>query len=290
LAEVAEKFGLTEDAARMRVNRALDNVRRQLAIAGIEDRSVLADLLVGCRSEVPSRLTEWILGDSKVLPRHLSKLTGGPTMPLSTAPLAAAIALLTVGAGTSAVILHSSKPIPRASAVSAVATVLPAPQVADPADPVPDQISTLTELKNDLMGSWQVSLGAQDHGKSTNLTFPRATIKLDKATGKLLLRAKSQTSDESGALDADWRIEPATGRLEILTDPTPKYAPLKLTSITRQPTIRLLTFAGRSSTANYQVTVKFGHETIEFVIDGAKFDGSKLQPERATITLVRLRP
>jgi RNA polymerase sigma factor (sigma-70 family) len=120
LAEVGEALGMSEDAARMRVDRAVDKLRTRLAVRGITSTAaalttLLAKDLVGSApAALGSRITARALADAVVA----STATGASVGMSATGKLAITTALVAV---VGVVLFFGFKGSPRASGTSAPA-------------------------------------------------------------------------------------------------------------------------------------------------------------------------
>jgi RNA polymerase sigma factor (sigma-70 family) len=284
--EIGHQLNIGEDAARMRVNRALEQLRQNFAKAGLVlSPAELSSVLQRAVETAPATLLQKLgalsnLGKAPPL-AHLTPTKGISRIIMLSSPIIVCIVALVAFSSSGA---HTPK-VAVASRVKAASIVAPK-QAIDPAvstqsdkERKVDAKESLNALIAEFPGNWTWISYTDD--KAHPVSKDAAVVTYNQAKQVFEIRA---TGPGEGTF-ADWKPNPDDGTLQrFAAEKEPVYE--HFVSGTEKQGLYSLVFSAKSGIAKYLTTVKFDKNHFEFLTKTTEVTAS---PE-VSITMAFERP
>lgn len=289
LKEVGEKLAMGEDAARMRVNRALESLRKELEKAGVTvSTAVLAIAIPQTVYIAPpdfrARVGE-LPTSGKPSPRIL-KFAKGNLKLMPVLPFSASIVVMSALAIGGAVKWSGPRPEslpPNLEPMAkAVAKQRPRSKNARAARTVTAK-EGISQAISQFEGHWLWKTSVDQRGFNPMKT--EATITLNKDSGMFEIRGDNGDT-------TDWKADPESGSWTLGSVDEGNPNAITFDSGTEMGGVYTLLYSKDTANSKEKVTLTFDHTAFQFVIQYLPKPGVKSAPGPVTVkmTFERLKP
>ena len=271
LFEVGQALKISEDAARMRVQRSLGRLRQELSKLGIASSpSVLSDALATTRQPVPAPLLSALhrADFSQVIPSNVQLLTKG-AFPLMTPTLGitalSAIALFVVAGSASIGFAHHGPSGPRGLSSPNTAITEKNPEPPPAATEGRAEVASMIQA---FVGKWsmKVKMTGFDQKDFSDRSQP-VTVAFDPIKSVIHIRGNDSAAFASNP-NADWPADLERGTLLIGSSDDPKVDTTLHFRISHvKKTTSVLLFSGQSPHSSSKLTVTHSKNQFSYALE-----------------------
>jgi RNA polymerase sigma factor (sigma-70 family) len=215
LAEVGQALTIGEDAARMRIQRAIERLRKELTQIGF---TTSAEALVGALARlqppVPPSLIDTLQRPNfaKTTPDPIRRLTKGVPhvmTPIASIATLSAVAVFAAGGAASVRLARLTAPasMARLANTTALQSTTPTPV---------DSQQDITSMIQAVLGNWSMAFKGTGFGQKDVTDRSQVTVTYD--SGKKLLSIHGQdTSTSTTSPNYEWPVDPVAGTVQVGT-------------------------------------------------------------------------